>query len=235
METPSGDTDATLATAARRRLRADILAGRITPGAKLKVQELADRLGTGPTPLREALSGLAAEGLVERIDQRGFRAAPVSEAEFSVLLRTRCWVEEIALREAIAAGDSAWEEAIVLARWRLSRLPRMTNGPDGRASANDEWEAAHDAFHRALLAACPSPPLLDFCDALRDRAGRYRAIANVTSGRDVGPEHELIADAVLARRVEEAQRLLVRHYETTAGFLRRALQGLPAGDRAASS
>ncbi|WP_431282773.1 GntR family transcriptional regulator [Humitalea sp. 24SJ18S-53] len=205
----------TLATQIHRRLRQDLLDGVLAPGVKLKVHDLAARYGAGPSPVREALASLSSEGLVERLDQRGFRAAPASVEAFDELVRARCWVEEVALRESILAGDAAWEEAIVVARFRLDRAAR--DGP--------EWEALHSAFHASLLAACPSPTLLGFCDTLRDRAARYRALARAAAypGRDVAAEHAAIAEAALARRPRDAGALLAEHYRATAGWLRAAL------------
>jgi GntR family transcriptional regulator, carbon starvation induced regulator len=217
----TGETDA---TQIRRRLRASLIEGEIRPGAKLRVRALAERYGTGTSPIREALSSLAAEGLVERLDQRGFRAAPVTMEAFEELLLARCWVEEAALRESLLAGDGAWEEALVVAHHRLSRTPRRVP-PD---SPRDEpaWDEAHLAFHRALLAACPSPTMLGFCETLRERASRYRSLALTTAYpvRDVAREHDEIVEAALARNVAEACRLLVHHYTRTAGYLRLALE-----------
>lgn len=205
----------TLATQILRRLRQDLLQGVLAPGAKLKVHDLAARYGAGPSPVREALASLSAEGLVERLDQRGFRVAAASVEAFDELVRARCWIEDVALRESIAAGDAAWEEGVVVARFRLDRAARD----------QPEWEALHSAFHNALLAACPSPTLLAFCDTLRDRAARYRALASAAAypGRDVAAEHAAIAEAALASRAAEAGALLAEHYRATAGWLRAAL------------
>lgn len=210
-----GNVDESLTTQVHRRLRQDLLRGVLAPGVKLKVQALAATYGAGASPVREALSSLTAEGLVERLDARGFRAAPASVADFDELVRARCWLEEVVLRESLAAGDLAWEEALVLARWRLKRLQRADAG----------WEATHAAFHAALLAACPSPTLRGMAEQLRERAERYRAIARRIAypGRDVGAEHEAIAEAALAREAGLAVVLLQEHYRSTAGFLRDAL------------
>jgi DNA-binding GntR family transcriptional regulator len=217
----TGETDA---TQIRRRLRASLLEGTITPGAKLKVQALATQYGTGASPVREALSSLAAEGLVERLDQRGFRAAPVTMEAFEELLLARCWVEEVVLRESILAGGREWEEALVVARYRLSRTPRRSDP----ASLRDDpaWDEAHLAFHHALSAACPSPTMRGFCETLRERASRYRSMALTAAypRRDVAAEHEAIAEAALARDAPEACRLLVEHYKRTADYLRLALK-----------
>ncbi|MGG5885930.1 GntR family transcriptional regulator [Falsiroseomonas sp. HC035] len=209
------NSENTLATLVHRRLRADLLRGVLPPGSKLKVQALAASYGAGPSPVREALASLAAEGLVERLDQRGFRAAAATVADFDELVRARCWLEEVVLRESLAAGDTAWEEALVLAHWRLKRLER----------ADPAWESAHAGFHQALLAACPSTTLQASAETLRERAERYRALARRIAypGRDVAAEHAAIADAALARDAGRAIPLLQSHYRSTAAFVREAL------------
>jgi DNA-binding GntR family transcriptional regulator len=214
----------TQATAAYRRLRADILDGRLAPGQRLKVHQLAADYGAGPAPLREALAQLAAEGLARRIEQRGFRVADADPAGFADLIRTRCLVEALALRESIARGDAAWEDAVAAAERRLARLPRSVDA--ARFVTNPAWEAAHRAFHHALLAACDAPPLLAFCDRLREEADRYRALANAVAypGRDVAAEHAAIAEAALDRDADRAAALLAAHLGGTGEFVRLALE-----------
>jgi DNA-binding GntR family transcriptional regulator len=221
---PLGSPD-TQATAVYRRLRADILEGRLAPGMRLKVQHLAGTYGAGPAPLREALAQLAAEGLARRIEQRGFRVADADPAGFAALIRTRCLVEALALRESIARGDAAWEDSVAAAERRLARLPRSLE--TGRFVTNPAWEAAHRAFHHALIAACEAPPLLAFCDRLREEADRYRALANAVAypGRDVAAEHAAIAEAALDRDADRAAELLATHLGATGDFVRVALEG----------
>ena len=231
----------TLATAAFRRLRAEILDGRLIPGARLKVQELAASYGVGAAPLREALAQLAAEGLVRRIEQRGFRVAEADPVHLAGLIRTRCLVEPLALRDSVARGDAAWEDALAGAERRLVRLPRSLDS--ARYVRNPEWEAAHIAFHRALIAACDAPPLLGFCERLREEADRYRVLAGAIAypTRDVGAEHAAIAAAALDRDAARAAELLAQHLATTGNFVQRGLvegrPGKPArqGHRAATA
>jgi len=225
----------TQATAVYRRLRADILDGRLAPGVRLKVQQLSVAYGAGPAPLREALAQLAAEGLARRIEQRGFRVADADLAGFAGLIRTRCLVEALALRESIARGDAAWEDGVAASVQRLSRLPRSLEA--GRFVANPAWEAAHRTFHAALIAGCAAPPLLAFCERLREEADRYRALANAVAypHRDVAAEHAALADAALDRDAERAAALLAQHLGSTGEFVRIALQrrqdGAAAGRR----
>jgi DNA-binding GntR family transcriptional regulator len=218
---PSPDTQA---TAVYRRLRFDILEGRLAPGVRLKVQELSATYGAGQAPLREALAQLAAEGLARRIEQRGFRVADADPAEFAGLIRARCLTEALALRESIIRGDAAWEDAVAAAERRLQRLPRSLNA--GCFVANPAWEAAHRAFHSALLAACDAPPLLAFCERLREEADRYRMLASAIAypGRDVAAEHAAIAEAALDRDAERAGALLAQHLGKTGEFVRLALE-----------
>ncbi|MFH5924751.1 GntR family transcriptional regulator [Roseomonas sp. SXEYE002] len=218
MPLPEG-RDPTLATSVHRRLREDILSGRLPPGQKLKLRDLAESYGAGASPMREALSKLAAEGLAERLEHRGFRVAAAALGQLNGLIRSRVLAECAALRESIRQGDAAWEEAVVLAQHRLNRVARSLDAH--RFATNPEWEACHREFHRALLAACGAPPLLAFCDRLREEAQRYRALANTVAypDRDVAAEHAAIARAALDRDADAATALLAQHYERTGAFV----------------
>lgn len=216
---------ATLARAMYRRLRADILSGALPPGGRLTLRDLAARYGAGASPMREALSRLAAEGLAEQAEHRGFRVAAAPPGALAGLIRSRVLAECAALRESLRCGDAAWEEAVLLSGHRLQRLARSLDPQ--RLVANPEWEECHRHFHRALLAACGAPELLAFCDKLREEAQRYRALSSLRAypGRDVAAEHAAIARAVLARDAEEATALLTRHYEQTGAYVGAGLEG----------
>jgi GntR family transcriptional regulator, carbon starvation induced regulator len=209
----------TLSSAAYARLRHDILQGALPPGQKLRIEEACARTGATSTPVREALNQLAMEGLVERREQRGFVVAEVSATELSELTDTRCWVEPIALRQAIAHRTQAWEEALVLAFHRLARTERSVDATAFRE--NPEWEKTHGAFHLALIATCPSRFLIDFCRRLSDHAGRYRRLAMSTAyrRRDVTAEHRGLMEAAIDGRADDAAELLIAHYRRTASFV----------------
>ena len=65
-----------------QRLRRDVLTGTFAANAKLKVEELQEAYGFSSSPLREALSRLAQEGLVRADERRGFRVAPITADDF---------------------------------------------------------------------------------------------------------------------------------------------------------
>src|SRR5277367_639811 len=115
MDSAMQELPATISAAVYARLRADIVEGAFVPGSKLRIDEMCARYGATSTPVREALNQLASEGFVRRREQRGFSVVEASAAELEELTNTRCWVEAIALREAIHHRTVAWEEALVLA------------------------------------------------------------------------------------------------------------------------
>src|SRR5664280_191207 len=204
-------------------LRKDILTGVLKPGQKLRIEELKEQHGVGASPIREALSLLKSDFLVERVDQRGFYVAAVSRTNFEELLNTRCWLEERALRESIKNGDEAWAESIVLAAYRTSHTSR--SDAFDRMVENDVWETHHKAFHQALLAACGSQLLTRFCDQMYDLNSRSRRLAGPGSpeSRDINAEHTAIMEATLARDADRATELLIEHYRRTGS----RLSGLP--------
>ena len=207
------------------RARADILTGVLEPGQKLKIDELRQVYGSGASPIREALSLLTSDGLVERVDQRGFRVALVSAEAFDELLTTRCWLEERALTESIERGGKDWEERVVLAEYHLSRTERSIS--KNAFIANQEWERCHKDFHMALISACGSSILLNFCHQLYDQNVRYRHVAGKVAypKRNIAKEHQAIMRAALDRDVEAAVDGLVKHYRSTGAFLAKGLDG----------
>jgi DNA-binding GntR family transcriptional regulator len=201
------------------KLRSLIIRGDIVPGERLKVESLKALLQTGASPIREALSLLTSDQLVERIDHRGFRVAATSEEQFQEILMLRCQLEDIALRASIKQGDSAWEEQAVLAHHRLSKAPRANT---------EQWELLHKQFHKALLLACGSPILLKFCDQLYDLNIRYRFLAGKSehySRRDVTAEHAAILQAIINRNADKATSKLTQHYRRTGDFLSEKFNG----------
>lgn len=217
-----GDHDTitpTLASSVYERLRGDILRGELPPGHKLRIEFVSERYAAGGSPVREALNRLSADGLVSRRDQRGFYVASASAEDLVELTRTRCWLEEIGLRESMRAFHHDWEEGVILALHRLSRIPRSTSPEEYHE--NPEWERLHRAFHRSLISGCGSRWLLAFCDQLADQAYRYRqlAVQRIYPKRKEKGEHEALVQAVLARDADRAVALLTEHYRLTADII----------------
>lgn len=209
---PGGEM--TLASAAYHRLLDDILWGRLEADRKLRLQELKQKYSIGSSPLREALSRLAESGFVRREENKGFRVCSMTADELEELITTRCWLEEVALRDSIAHGDKAWEGRVVLA---LHWLTRGHRSEDGSLRTSPQWEELHRNFHLSLLSACRSRTLIDFCDQLMYRTLRYRNLSGMVKDREEHErdEHREIAQAALDRDPDTAVARLHAHYRAS--------------------
>ncbi|PZU21342.1 MAG: GntR family transcriptional regulator [Shinella sp.] len=205
----------TLASSTYEELRKEIIAGKLPSKAKLNIRQLASRFQVGLAPIREALSRLSTEGLVSQSDHRGFAVVSTTVEELWDLHGARVRLNELALRESIEFGDAAWEEQLVVAGHRLLRIKRPKDDVFGADA--DEWSRQHKAFHHALLAACQSKRILQFCDQLFDELERYRHVGrHVPQTRpDVADEHRAIMQAALDRNADQATSLLKEHYLRT--------------------
>ncbi|WP_111735659.1 GntR family transcriptional regulator [Roseovarius amoyensis] len=211
---------ASLYQSAYERLRADLISGRIKPGTKLKIAEIARAQGVSAAGIREALSRLAAEGFAVAEPQKGYRVAPVSQDELQDLTHVRTHIENDCLELAIGAGDYSWEATILGASHRLSRISKDEQ-VEGLEPFGTRWRAAHYDFHFSLVAACPSNWFLRLREQLWWQSERYRSVSVALAGtdRDIQQEHSDLAEAVLARDAMLAKRLMEKHLARTAGAL----------------
>ena len=209
-----------LTSAVQERLRADILATRLLPGQKLHIAGLAKQFAVSLAAVREALSRLVADGLVQASDQRGFRVSPVSLADLADVTQTRIDIEGLALRRSIARGDAAWLGAVEAAWEALQAVPYRY--PDDPTLHYEAWVIRHAVFHRALVNACGSQWLLGFRDVLHEQSERYRRLSirrEVGRPRDVEAEHAAIVAAVVRRDADAAVAALSIHFSTTMEFV----------------
>lgn len=230
-------TEPVLSDRAHEAIKADILAGLLEPGEKLQLDTVSSRYGFGTAPVREALNRLSAEGWVQRRSQRGFFVSSLSFAELDELVKTRIWLETLALRESIAHGGQEWEDAAILSYHRLARTERILD-PDADAESfvlNPDWELRHHEFHRALLSGCGSGLLERICQQLMEQSVRYRNLSvkfSLARRGDALVEHEEILGATLDRDADRAVQLLTDHYRLTLEGLRARLTSageLPSG------
>lgn len=200
-------------------LRSDILGGRQQPGSRLPFADLSSRYLASMGVVREALTRLQGEGLVESEPQFGFTVVSISADNLRHLTEARCAIEGLVLRGSIEHGDLAWESALLAAHHRLDRTPQLAADDPGRLS--DEWAAAHAAFHLALLAGSPNPVLLGTAVSLRDSAELYQrlSVPEDNSHRDIPAEHRALLNAALAHDADAAVELLCSHIQRTTDIL----------------
>ncbi len=199
-------------------IRAEVLTGRLEPGTKLRLRDFAVRHGVSLSVVREAVTRLAEQGLVQSSPQRGFRVMPLSIDDLIDLTRARVLIETLALRESIIHGDLDWESTVIARHHTLQRTPMTT--ADGHVSQS--WASAHRLFHVSLLSGCNSTRLESIATGLRDCSELYRhwsrELAHDT-GRDVASEHREIAELSAARDADAACAALGKHIERTTAAL----------------
>lgn len=230
---PAPGTEATASEVAIRLLRRDIVSGALEPDSKLKLRILKERYGIGGSPMREALAQLAAQGLVHQLSQKGFRVPPLEPQHLVDITRSRQLVEVEAVKLAIEHGGADWEDEIVASYHLLERLYHRLRGAE-RPDVN-EFEARHQRFHRALIAACPLRAVKEFCDQLYMQATRYRLLLRrfAFTREVVVAEHRILMRAVLGRNKAQAAKALNAHIAITADVLLTELASRAAAQRTA--
>jgi GntR family transcriptional regulator, carbon starvation induced regulator len=208
-----------LTAEAYARIRSEILCCRLAPGQKLVIQDICDTMDFSLGAVREALSRLTAEGLVEAQPRKGFRVAPVTEAELGDITMVRTRIEASCLESAIRNGDLQWESNIVALLFELSKLKLAD--PNDPKRLNSAWAETHQRFHQALVAACDSPWLLRLRETLFAHSERYRWMSHPLDRkkRNIHAEHEAIASAAVARDTHKACGLLGQHIAKTTQII----------------
>jgi DNA-binding GntR family transcriptional regulator len=193
-------------------LRSELLNGLLAPDQKLRMVEIGRRFGVSQSVVREALTRLTAQGLVVSTPKRGFRVRELSVRDITNLTEARVGIESAALRMAIERGDVRWETGVIGAHYVLDQAHFVNN--DG--TFNEEWHVNHREFHRALLAGCNNDRLVAIAQSLRDSSELYRRwywVLTDDRHRDIPAEHRQLKDLALARDVDPAIELLIKHIE----------------------
>ncbi|ALM54679.1 GntR family transcriptional regulator [Halomonas huangheensis] len=195
--------------AAWHRIRADIIAGKLIPGRKLKLSSLRDDYGTSVATLREVLNRLASEGFVVAEGQRGFEVAPISEQNVCELADLRLLVEGRALEDSLKKGDVDWEARVVAAHHKLATIDADKASSDPQLA--ERWKQYDGQFHQALISACGSEALMHLHNAVFDKYLRYQLNAVSSRGRVVADEHRMLCDCALRRDARGARDILQQH------------------------
>jgi DNA-binding GntR family transcriptional regulator len=199
---------------AYRALRKMILEGDLAGGQKLVQEELALTLGISRTPLLAAFARLEREMLVELVPRRGAFVKQYGLQELAGVYDIRLRLEPLAAAEA--ARNSTGEQAreIVQLAARYSKL--VASGRAGVRSADYE-------FHTALAEASGNPVLASIVSS-----HNIIPIANqhglLKEPEVSAAEHRAIADAVSARDITTARKLMFAHINESRRNLLRKIE-----------
>ncbi|MEN3582616.1 MULTISPECIES: GntR family transcriptional regulator [unclassified Streptomyces] len=141
MAGPSGNgavTRSTLRQQIAAALRDEVLSGRLQPGQEFTVREIADQYGVSATPVREALVDLAAQGLLDADQHRGFRVREYSLVDFRGMVQARGLVTD-GIFQSLVDGDTRLDD------------PRITGALAGLRRRGEEAQRAATAGDLTIL------------------------------------------------------------------------------------
>jgi DNA-binding GntR family transcriptional regulator len=170
-------------------LRGEILDAELGAGAVLAEVEQSQRLGVSRTPLREALSRLAAEGLVSTHSGRGVVVTEVSAENVTELFEVREALEVQAARLAARRGDAS----------AFAALREEFHDVDAVLADRHRYYDLVARLDSAIDTAAANPYLVSTLEGVRTHVARIRRLAQDDRARlrDAAREHVQILDAII--------------------------------------
>jgi DNA-binding GntR family transcriptional regulator len=197
----------TLAEQAYRCLKQKIFDFELLPGERLSETDLSDSLGLSRTPLRQALQRLQHEGFVETAPKLGWMVAALRFDRLDALYDFRVLIECFAARVCCATDGSRPGLAKLAVIWQVEPAKRLTDAL--KVGELDE------AFHQSLVEEARNPEISKTHREITERIRIVRRLDFTMAHRIEATyqEHGSIVKALLARRSQEAERLLTAHIE----------------------
>jgi DNA-binding GntR family transcriptional regulator len=199
-------------------LRDAVLVGRLPPGTRLKLEELASGMGVSHMPVRQALDHLVVEGLATRVPNRGVVVNAVTADDVVSAYRTAGVLEQQVAREVVGRLTP---ETLRELRRLLKREQSLTRAGDYEALLR-----TNRAFHTRVFAACTNRWALQFLTQLGDYTYRVRRTYPQSPDRIVqaASEHVAMLDALERDDAEELSRLVDQHNQRALADLMRQLE-----------
>lgn len=197
-------TRATLADAAYAELAESILAHDLGPGTRLRMDDLAERLGISRTPVREALHRLEMERVIEPHGRRGYVVRALTEADLDKQYAARNAIEPFALAEVARRGGAA-------AKYVRATFEELAVAPQTTAM---EVFLVNKAIHRSTVEALDNEYLLSMFDIIWQTAMAARVWADIVDNRtsdEFADNHRAIVEAAESGDPELAQRVALDH------------------------
>jgi DNA-binding GntR family transcriptional regulator len=201
-------------------LQERILSGAIPTGTWLRQERLAGEFGVSRTPIREALRGLQAQGIVEVVPNRGALVCGPTLRDIREAYAVRAELEGYA---AELAADwvrddqlKRMQEAEDIFERSASESTTEIDG-DGLSAATErpEWSRANDLFHEAILEAAGNQRLIETVRALHRSFPRNVTWSTLSGNRRLLQEnvdqHRAIAGAIARRDPPGAREAMTFH------------------------
>ena len=209
-----------LGAAVVERLREKILSGELREGEQLRQDAIATEFQISRIPVREALSHLAAEGLVTLVANRGAVVSALSPEEIMELFETRAVLECYMLRCAIPRmkPEDFQRAEDVLRRYEESLE---------KDSEVESWGRWNWTFHSALYAPANRAKMLALVKNLNVNCDRYTRLHLIVT-RDqhrAGQAHRELLEACKTKDPELAAAALWKHITDAGQYLKEFIKG----------
>lgn len=200
-----GKLSGSLAQRVYEALRTAILAMDLPPGTPLKKQAICEQLGVSRSPVTEAITRLAGEGLVEVIPQSGSRVTKFSMSEIreGAFLREAI---ELAAVAKVAAERSEEQLAELTRNLRLQALCLDDNDETG-------FYREDERMHELIFSFTGYPKLNAFAATGWIQVNRARQLLLPMRGRahEAYDEHRQILEAIRDRDPDRARKAMQQH------------------------
>lgn len=189
------------------RLRDEIQAGTLSPGTRLRQNDVARRFGVSTTPVREAFAQLQAEGLVRIDPHRGAVVFHPTVEDLMEFYEIREVLEALAVGQAMSHLDG---DAV---RELNSLIDKMRKTEDAR-----RWMKLNDEFHLHLYERAHRPRLNAMIENLRDASTPYihMFVAGRSPAARANEEHQEILDACTRGDRDAAERAVREHLRSAS-------------------
>lgn len=208
MSTVPDTNNSVLSARIAEELRQQILDGALSPGERIRQEELAEQFGASRIPVREALRMLVADGLVNVISNSGAWVSSLTQAQCSELYQMRERLEPLLLRYSISNLDEGSFD-------RLDDMVELMRDTDDI----EEFMRLDRAFHWATYAGANTSTLGELIERLWNTTQPYRRVFTRlvrSEGIEVTHlEHDLLVAAIRRRDTEDAERILQGHIRRT--------------------
>ncbi|WP_063063481.1 GntR family transcriptional regulator [Nocardia violaceofusca] len=192
---------ASLKQVAMDEIRRRIFTRELKAGAKVDPEALGSELGMSKIPVREALSALVGEGIIELIPRRGAFVAPMSKRD----------IEDHYWMLAVVSGRAAERAAETLSESALTELEKLANLME-RAATEPERDQAAFRFHSLINHAAQSPRMNTVLRMLGTPLplGLYESHSRLAADADA--EHREVLAALRSRKPAAARKAMERHF-----------------------
>jgi len=192
-------------------LRDAILSGELQPGERLLQEELAERFNVSPTPVREAIQQLVAEGVLSHSPYKGVQVAEVRLEDVREVYLIRGVVEQLATRLAVPN--------LKISDVQRFHIIQMEIETEAKKEDSGMLLKLNHEFHMSIYEAADAPQLYQIIQTLWLKSPWDTLFVVPNRARMVIEEHRRIIEAIDQGDAELAGQRMREHIERGAKML----------------